>query len=88
VAPHNSAMVEVVPGAGITVKGWDMESWKNAIRSIMANRQFYINQGYLRIKSYQWDDIIIRLDNYLDGPKGTLERFVIPEHLIAGIHSN
>jgi len=88
VAPHNSAMVEVVLGAGITVKGWDMETWKNAIRSIMANRQFYINQGYLRIKSYQWDDIVIRLDNYLDGPKGTLERFVIPEHLIAGIHSN
>lgn len=88
VAPHNSAMIEVVQGAGITVKGWEMEDWKKAIRTITAGRQLYINLGYLRVKSYQWDDIITRLDNYLDGPRGTLERFAIPEHLIADIHSN
>ena len=81
-------MIEVVEGAGVTVKGWEMEDWKKAIRAITADRQHYINQGYLRVKSYQWDGIITRLDNYLDGPKGTLGRITIPEHLIEDIHSN
>jgi len=69
IAPHNSAMIEVVQGAGVTVKGWEIADWKKAIGSITADRQHYINQGYLRLKSYQWDDIITRLDNYLDGAR-------------------
>ncbi|HVU56181.1 MAG TPA: glycosyltransferase family 1 protein [Puia sp.] len=88
IAPHNSAMIEVVQGAGVTVKGWDMEDWRNAIRTITADRQRYINQGYIRVKSYQWDGIITRLNNYLDGPRGTIGLLANPEHLIADIHSN
>ncbi|HEY4206394.1 MAG TPA: glycosyltransferase family 1 protein [Puia sp.] len=88
IAPHNSAMIEVVQGAGITVKGWEIEDWKNAIRNIAVNRQDYIKQGYMRVRSYQWDGIIARLNNYLDGPRGTLELLGVPEHLKADIRSN
>jgi glycosyltransferase involved in cell wall biosynthesis len=87
-APHNSAMIEVVQGAGITVKGWETGDWRMAFLTIVADRQQYINRGHLRVKNYQWDEVIIRLNNYLDGPKGTLEKIKVPEQLIADIHSN
>jgi glycosyltransferase involved in cell wall biosynthesis len=86
IAPHNSAMIEVVQGAGLTVKGWDMKDWCNAIREIAARRQYYINLGYARVKNYNWDDTIARLNNYLDGPKGTI--LAANSELIEDIHSN
>jgi glycosyltransferase involved in cell wall biosynthesis len=88
IAAHNSAMIEVVQGAGITVKGWDTGDWQKAISDITRDTQYYVNLGYLRQMSYQWDDIITRLDNYIDGPKGILGRVAIPEQLISDIHSN
>jgi glycosyltransferase involved in cell wall biosynthesis len=67
IAPHNSAMIEVVQGAGLTVKGWDHRDWQVAIRDLAINRMHYIEMGYARVKEYNWEDIVIRLDNHLAG---------------------
>jgi glycosyltransferase involved in cell wall biosynthesis len=88
VAPHNSAMIEVVQGAGLTVKGWETADWQRAIGAIAADRHHYIERGYRRVKNYQWDTVITRLEGYVNGPKGTLERIAIAEKAIESIHSN
>ena len=67
IAPHNSAMIEVVQGAGLTVKGWDHGDWQIAIRDLTINRLHYIEMGYARVKQYNWEDIVIRLDHHLSG---------------------
>jgi glycosyltransferase involved in cell wall biosynthesis len=67
IAPHNSAMIEVVQGAGLTIKGWDHRDWQVAIRDLTINRQHYIEMGYARVKDYNWEDIITRLDGQLTG---------------------
>jgi glycosyltransferase involved in cell wall biosynthesis len=69
IAPHHSAMIEVVQGAGVTVKGWDQEDWLAAIGDLTLNRAHYIQLGYARVKEYHWEDIVTRLDNNLNGTK-------------------
>lgn len=58
ITPNNSAMKEVVTGAGITVESWDFEDWNLAIEEILKNREFYINRGYDKIQKYNWDDVV------------------------------
>lgn len=65
ISPHNSAMIEVVSGAGITVEGWNIEDWLIAIDSAIKNRNEIIKKQNERRKEFQWDTIIIRLYNYL-----------------------
>lgn len=60
ISPHNSAMIEVVDGAGITVEGWDENKWLQAIEQIKANRELYRQKGYERVKDYNWTTIIQR----------------------------
>jgi glycosyltransferase involved in cell wall biosynthesis len=67
IAPHNSAMIEVVQGAGLTVSSWDHRDWQVAIRDLTINRLHYIEMGYARVKEYNWEDIVTRLDNHLAG---------------------
>jgi glycosyltransferase involved in cell wall biosynthesis len=57
-SPHNSAMTEVVEGAGLTVNSWDFPDWLLAIKNIEANRENYVNLGYERLKNYNWDSVI------------------------------
>ena len=57
VSPHNSAMIEVVEGAGITVKGWDIIAWCNTIRKVYNNRDQYIRSGFMRAEAYSWPQI-------------------------------
>jgi len=80
IAPHHSAMIEVVQGAGLTVKGWDHRDWLAAIGDLTLNRLHYIALGHARVKDYDWEDIVTRLDNYLDGPKHTIYK---PQHSYA-----
>lgn len=54
VSPHNSGMVEVVEGAGLTVKGWDVDTWCTAILSVLTHREQYRALGIVRSKQYQW----------------------------------
>jgi glycosyltransferase involved in cell wall biosynthesis len=72
IAPHNSAMIEVVQGAGLTVKGWAHRDWLVAIRDLMINRLHYTEMGYARVKDHNWDDIVMRLNNHLDGTNLTI----------------
>lgn len=59
VSPDNSAMKEVVTGAGITVKSWNMQDWLTGIDEIAINRDFYIKKGYERVLLYNWDKVVI-----------------------------
>jgi glycosyltransferase involved in cell wall biosynthesis len=72
IAPHHSAMIEVVQGAGVTVKGWDQGDWLAGIGDLTLNRAHYIQLGYARVKEYHWEDIVTGLDNYLDGAKSAI----------------
>lgn len=58
ITPHNSAMIEVVDGAGITVDSWEIDQWMDAIKKIEIKRHEYVNRGYERASSYNWDHII------------------------------
>lgn len=62
ISPNNSAMKEVVSGAGITVVTWDINDWINAINKIEENRDFYIERGYKRILNYNWDKVILKFN--------------------------
>jgi len=59
ISPDNSAMKEVVTGAGITVKSWNMLDWQTGIDEIVTNRDFYIKKGYERVLMYNWDKVVI-----------------------------
>ncbi len=74
IAPHHSAMIEVVQGAGLTVKGWDQGDWLSAIEELTHHRQHYIQLGFARVKEYNWENVVTRLDNNLDGTKPTISR--------------
>lgn len=58
ISPDNSAMTEVVSGAGITVPSWDIKHWIDSIYEIEKNRDFYISRGFERVLNYNWDKII------------------------------
>lgn len=57
VSPHNSAMIEVVEGAGLTVEGWDPDIWCDSILTVFKNREHYRNRGFQRAKLFEWPDI-------------------------------
>jgi glycosyltransferase involved in cell wall biosynthesis len=59
ISPDNSAMKEVVRGAGITVKSWNIQDWLTGIDEIAINRDFYIKKGYERVLLYNWDKVVI-----------------------------
>lgn len=63
ITPANSAMKEVVSGAGITLESWDYEDWNLAIEEVLTNREFYIKRGFERAEVYNWDIVIQRFNN-------------------------
>jgi glycosyltransferase involved in cell wall biosynthesis len=58
ITAHNSAMVEVVEGAGVTVKGWEVNDWLNAIADVIPNRERIVARSYERVQHYNWNKII------------------------------
>lgn len=54
VSPHNSAMIEVVAGAGRTVEGWVIGTWQNAILEVYDQRDKYRDLGFMRAVYYKW----------------------------------
>lgn len=66
VTAHNSAMIEVVEGAGLTVKGWDINEWCDAIEFSINNKSEIVLKQNSRIKQYRWTIITQNLINYLD----------------------
>ncbi|WP_157578667.1 glycosyltransferase family 4 protein [Pontibacter roseus] len=75
VSPHNSAMIEVVEGAGETVKTWEEADWIEAIVQVDQNRMDYIAAGYMRVKEYERDTVIQNLTDYI-------ERHMAPQPLL------
>jgi glycosyltransferase involved in cell wall biosynthesis len=66
VSSHNSAMIEVVDGAGRTVKGWDVATWCDTILSVYNNREHYRNLGLQRSKQYEWAAVVHSIVQRLD----------------------
>ena len=58
VSPHNSAMIEVVEGAGMTVRGWDVAVWCDTILSVYNSSEYYRNLGFQRAKQYEWPAVV------------------------------
>jgi len=58
VCSHNSAMIEVVQGVGITVNSWDVNDWLNAISEVKSNREYYVDRGYKRVDNFNWEKVI------------------------------
>ena len=63
ISPHNSAMIEVVEAGGLTIKSWEMTEWRSGLNDVILNRQHFVNQGYQKIKFYDWEKIIQRFYN-------------------------
>lgn len=57
ISPHNSAMIELVDGAGITVRGWNPEDWYAAVDQVLADPEHYRKRGYKRAGQYDWNNI-------------------------------
>lgn len=66
VSPHNSAMIEVVEGAGETVKTWEKQDWLEKINQVYQNRDFYINAGFKRVMEYKKELVVKRLTHYIN----------------------
>ena len=61
ITSHNSAMIEVVENAGITVKGFEKNDWLKAIKEVSDNREYYAERCYEKSKNYNWKNIIFEL---------------------------
>ncbi len=61
VTAHNSAMIEVVAGAGKTVMGWAQTEWVQSILEVYANRVPYAARGLQRARQYDWQELGGRL---------------------------
>ncbi len=61
VCAHNSAMIELVDGAGVTVKGWDADDWIRSILNVHSDRSFYSDKSVLRAKNFNWEHVIKEL---------------------------
>lgn len=69
VAPHNSAMIEVVEGAGATVKNWNKKEWIRTIEHVAGNRAHYIEAGFARVTSYEQNAVLQSLSTYINEMK-------------------
>lgn len=63
VSANNSAMIEVVGGAGVLVDGWDVNEWCNKIVWSVNNKKEILKKYPLKIQQYKWEMIIKRLEN-------------------------
>lgn len=59
VTAHNSAMIEIVEGRGMTVRGWDKAGWvKNILTAIRQGRKTY------ELSEFDWDKIVTGVLHY------------------------
>lgn len=69
VTSHNSAMIEVVEGAGETVRGWNKKDWINTLKKVYLNRNNYVKLGLKRAEEFDWELIIRNLTKILETNK-------------------
>lgn len=67
VTAHNSAMIEVVAGRGVTIAGWQEHTWIDKICEVIDSErnQFYTEN--LNLEQYDWSFIIKGLVKYIGG---------------------
>ena len=63
VTTHNSAMIEVVGGRGVTVKGFEVEDWSKAIYTVLDKGRDGINYD---LSDYDWGKIILEVKSYVE----------------------
>ena len=66
VAPHNSAMIEIVSGFGTTIVGWDKDEWVSGIISTIKNRDEIIKKLESKVSQYNWQFIVKELNFYIN----------------------
>ena len=65
ISPHNSAMIEVVEGRGITIKGWDTKDWIDPIVKVLTDDNYRESLCNPDLSEFDWKNIAHRLDNYV-----------------------
>lgn len=65
ISPHNSAMIEVVEGRGITIKGWDTEEWTNQIVKVLLDDEYRKSISHPDLSEFDWKNIAHRLGEYV-----------------------
>lgn len=65
VTANNSAMTEVVSGAGVLVDGWNHQEWVDKISWAIENRDELLVKYPSKLKDYQWDKIVDGLLAYI-----------------------
>ena len=66
VSPHNSAMIEVVEGRGITIEGWNEKNWIDTISSLLNTPEKLEGIRNPNISEYDWEKIILRVKQYVE----------------------
>ncbi len=66
VAPHNSAMIEIVSEVGTSVVGWEKDEWVNSIIDAISNRDKLIEKLAYKVLQYNWKKIVSDLQVYLN----------------------
>lgn len=69
VTSHNSAMIEVVEEAGITVKEWNEDEWCKSIETALKNKEDIVLKQIEKAKLYDWINIKKRFIDYLEKNK-------------------
>lgn len=67
VCSHNSAMIEIVHGAGRTVEGWNPDEWIAAIKDVVANREYYSDMGVKKAEDFDWKAIALEFYEKIRG---------------------
>lgn len=65
ISPHNSAMIEVVEGRGITIKGWDNREWADKIVRVISDDNYRESLCHPDLTEFDWGNIARRLDKYI-----------------------
>ena len=66
VSPHNSGMIEVVGGRGVTIKGWNEKEWQNTIVDLLLNPIKLDPLKHPDLSEYDWKNIILRVKDYVE----------------------
>jgi glycosyltransferase involved in cell wall biosynthesis len=68
VTADNSAMTEVVGGAGILVQGWDSAEWVRQIEYAATHPTEITARYPAKLAEYRWEAIIHRIAEYIEKP--------------------
>ncbi len=65
IAPHNSAMIDIVSRRGVTIKGWEPKEWTDQIVKFLSDDNYRELFCHPDLEEFDWANIVRRIDNYL-----------------------